>query len=348
LQLSPRGAFAVVLSAALVVTVAGIELSDRTASAADPSRTRAATKPAATNAPTVAPPASTPTSRASARTAKKTKRPSTRKPTTKPTAKPPPTKPRSGGKALLGMSAPVQYWDQRVKEVGSGLQARRLFFTSFDASLSKATQACGDGMYPVISFKTGSYSWAKIAAGNADGALRALATKLTALPCDVFVAIHHEPATDGAAADWAAMQVHALPILGAGADVKVGVIGNGWWWSAGKKGYTDAQIAAYITPAVIKVSDVIAGDTYQMTASAEEAAPKITRMGAWARRVGGVRALGVGEFNAPTAAGISHATTALAADPLFAWGCLWNANLNTVTVLSGDRLTTFRKTLATW
>jgi hypothetical protein len=75
------------------------------------------------------------------------------------------------GKALLGMSAPVQFWDQRVREVGRGLQARRLFFTGFGASLGKATEACHDGMYPVISFKTGSYTWAQVAAGNADAAL---------------------------------------------------------------------------------------------------------------------------------------------------------------------------------
>ena len=350
MQLSPRRSLAVVFSAALVATVAGIELSDRTASAAHPGRTHTVAKPAAAAAaaPTAATPSSTPTTKPRARKARATTRQATAKLTAMAAAKPPPSKPASGGKALLGMSAPAQYWDQRVKEVGSGLQARRLFFTSFDASLSKATQACGDGMYPVMSFKTGSYSWAQIAAGNADAALRTLHARLAALPCAVFVAIHHEPATDGAAADWAAMQVHALPILGVGADVKVGVIGNGWWWSAGTKGYTDAQIADYITPGVIKVSDVIAGDTYQMTASAEEAAPKITRMGAWARRVGGVKALGVGEFNAPTAAGISHATTALAADPMFAWGCLWNANLNSVTVLSGDRLTAFQKALANW
>jgi hypothetical protein len=248
------------------------------------------------------------------------------------------------------MSAPLQFWDQRVSEVGSGLEARRLFFTNFDASLSKATDTCNAGMYPVISFKTGSYSWAQVASGNADAALRTLATKLAALPCDVFVAIHHEPATDGAAADWAAMQVHALPILGgvAGGEISVGVIGNGWWFSPSNQGLSDAEIGAYITPAVKAVSDVIASDTYQMTTTSEEAAPKITGMAAWARRTGGVKALGLGEFNAATAPAITNATNALAADPLYAWGCLWNADLSTVTHLSGDRLTAFRTALANW
>jgi hypothetical protein len=261
----------------------------------------------------------------------------------------PPTPPAAeASKTLLGMSAPDNLWAQRVSEVGPGLQARRLFFTSFTASIDKAQTACNDGMYPVMSFKTGGYSWAQVAAGNADADLRALNVRLTALSCDVFVAVHHEPDGDGAAADWAAMQVHALPILGVGADVKVGVIGNGWWWSAANQGYTDAEIATFITPAVIAVSDVIGADTYQMTASGEEAAPKILRMSAWARRVGGVKALGIGEFNAPSAAAITNATNAIAADPLFAWGCVWNADLKTVTVLSGDRLTAFQQALANW
>jgi len=199
-----------------------------------------------------------------------------------------------------------------------------------------------------MSFKTGSYSWAQVAAGNADAALKALNTRLTALSCDVFVAVHHEPAKDGTAADWSKMQVRALPILGVGADVKVGVIGNGWWWSNTSQGYTDAEIAAWITPAVIAVSDVIAGDTYQSTTTSEESAPKIKNMGAWARRVGGVKALGVGEFNGPTAIGITNAAAALKADPMFAWGCMWNATAGIATVLTGDRLTAFRKALANW
>jgi hypothetical protein len=251
------------------------------------------------------------------------------------------------------MSAPQQYWNQRVKEVGSGLQARRLFFNGFTAGLSLASTACANGTYPVMSFKTGSYSWAQVAAGNADADLRALHTRLAALPCHVFVAIHHEPEGDGTAANWSAMAVHALPILGgaSGGNIKVGVIGNGWWWSAEARGYSDAQIAAWITPGVRKVSDVIAGDTYQGDAAGEGVSTKITRMGAWARRVGGVKALGLGEFNTQTAQGLTSATTALGKDRLFAWGCLWNANgtgAANATVLTGDRLTAFRSALAHW
>lgn len=264
------------------------------------------------------------------------------------TANPQPPPPVPGKKALLGMSAPGNLWDARVKEVGPGLQARRIFYGDFGAGLSLTQRACADGMYPIISFKTGGYSWAQVAAGAADADLRALASRLAGLHCKLFVAIHHEPAKDGAAADWAAMQEHALPLLKANTDISVGVIGNGWWWSATAQGYTDAEIAQYITPRVKAVSDVIASDTYQTSVDGEESAPKMIRMGEWARRTGGVKALGVGEFNGPTAIGITHATQALANDPLFAWGCLWNADGGVATVLVGDRLDAFRKALAAW
>jgi hypothetical protein len=357
MRFSRRRALAIAVSAALAASLAGIQLSDKTVVAADPSRALQKSTGSVTPTPTMgtsgASPAATAKTRASTTAAKRaTRKPAARASRSARRVIPKPSKPQhpSRGKALLGMSAPLNMWNQRVREVGPGLQARRLFFTSFDASLSKATEACNAGMYPVMSFKTGRYSWAQVAAGSADASLRALASRLAALPCGVFVAIHHEPATDGPAADWAKMQVHALPILGgpAGGNIKVGVIGNGWWFSPTNHGLSDSEIAAYITPGVKRVSDVIASDTYQMTSTGEEAAPKIKGMAAWARRTGGVKALGIGEFNAATASAITNAVKALAADPLYAWGCLWNADLNTVTALSGARLAAFRAALANW
>lgn len=78
------------------------------------------------------------------------------------------------------------------------------------------------------------------------------------------------------------------------------------------------------------------------------AAPKIRRMGEWARRVGGVKALGVGEFNGHTAASITNATRALAADPMIRFGCVLNSTVEVATVLTGDRLQAFRAALAGW
>jgi hypothetical protein len=267
----------------------------------------------------------------------------------------------SGGRALLGMSAPSGLWSQRVSEVGAGLQARRIFLSSFTASLSLATTACNAGMSPVLSFKTGAYTWAQIAAGSADAALRALATKINALPCNSFVAIHHEPSSGasnptggegGTAADYARMQAHALPLLGGaiGGKVKVGPIGNGWWFNT-RGGLTDAQLKVWVSPAVLAASDFVAADTYQGQATAETVASKINRMGAWARRTTGVRGLGLGEFNMQTSQGMTDATTALGSDPLFEFGCIWNmdgtgsANAH---VLTGSMLTAFKTALAGW
>jgi hypothetical protein len=261
------------------------------------------------------------------------------------------------GRALLGMSSPSNLWNQRVSEVGPGLQARRIFATGFTLP-SLATTACNAGMVPVLSFKTGSYSWADVANGKADSALRALATKLNALSCNSFVAIHHEPNGDGTPADFTAMQAHALPLIGgtAGGKVSVGVIGNGWWFNTNKQGLTDSALDTWVGPKVRAVSDFIAADTYQMKAGAEEPGSKMKRMSAWAARVNAktpatpVRGLGVGEFNSTTTdgSGIKGALDVLRADPLFKFGCVWNTNLGTVTVLTGARLQAFKTGLASW
>jgi hypothetical protein len=251
-------------------------------------------------------------------------------------------------KAKLGMSAPAGSWNQRVKEVGSGLQARRIFLGSFTSSLTMPAKACRAGMYPVISFKTGSYTWRQISQGKADAQLRSLAKRLAALPCRVFVAVHHEPFNDGNPKAWAHMQAHALPLLGAHKGVKVGVIANGWWWSRAHHRLTKAQIAKWIPRSVINVSDVIAADTYQSSVTGEEASTKMKRMAHWARNVGGVTALGVAEFNSPTAIGITHAVRELAREPLFRFGCVWNTSFGFARVLTGARLVAFRKALAAW
>ena len=266
-------------------------------------------------------------------------------------------------KALLGMSAPAGTWSQRVSEVGPGLQARRIFVGSFTGSLSLATTACNANMRPVLSFKEGSYSWADIAAGRADTQLQALHTKLVALPCAVYATIHHEPSSgasnhlageNGSAAQYASAMAHAFPILGGtiiDPEVQVGPIGNGWWFNT-KGGLSDAELKVWVSPSVLAASDFVASDTYQGKATAETVASKIKRMGAWARRVGtSVRGLGLGEFNMQTAQGVTDALAALGSDPLFVFGCLWNANGTgsaNARVLTGDKLKAFQVGLANW
>ncbi|MBC7581832.1 ricin-type beta-trefoil lectin domain protein [Aeromicrobium sp.] len=250
----------------------------------------------------------------------------------------------------FGMSAPAGTWDTRLKEVGgpAHIKYRRIFYTGFDSNFSLVQRAINDKMIPIISFKVTPYSWRQVADGSADASMKAMVAKLNAIPGEKFVALHHEPAKDGTAKDWADMQVHALPIIkAAGNNIKVGVIGNGWWWSNQANGYTDAEIAAYIPKSVIAVSDVIAADTYQNKVGSEGPGPKMKNMAAWAKRVGGVKALGVGEFNGEEAKAITEGMNAIKAEPMFAWACMWNNTAGIATVLTGDRLEAFKNGLLT-
>jgi hypothetical protein len=265
-----------------------------------------------------------------------------------------PAEPTVAPNEKFGMSAPKSLWDQRLAEVGgkTHINYRRIFLTGFDANLNLVQRAISDGMVPIISFKVSPYSWSQVASGAADADIKALVKRLDAIPGEKFVALHHEPAKDGTAKDWSGMQEHALPILKTGQDVKVGVIANGWWWSNKANGYSDAEIAEWITPKVIEISDVIAADTYQDANLRESGGPKIENMSAWAQRVGGVKALGIGEFNGVNVAGITEAMNAIKADPLIEWACMWNSVVEGESSgmgqpLSGERLEAFKLGLST-
>jgi hypothetical protein len=264
-----------------------------------------------------------------------------------------PSEPVVAPNEKFGMSAPAKLWDQRLAEVGgpAHIHFRRIFYQGFDSNLSIVQRAISDKMVPIISFKVTPYSWREVADGKADADIKAMVSRLNAIPGEKFVALHHEPSNDGTAKDWSDMQVHALPIIkSAGQNIKVGVIGNGWWWSARSYSLTDAEIAEWITPGVKSVSDVIAADTYQDVKLNESGGPKIEGMSAWARRTGGVKAMGIGEFNALNAVGITEAMNAVKADPMFKWALVWNSDVTGGDLgipLEGDRLEAFKKGLAT-
>lgn len=253
------------------------------------------------------------------------------------------------GVVKLGMSAPRTEWATRLAEVG-GVDARRIFGTlaSPEGALKLATAEVAAGRMPVLSFKVPRNDWAGAAAGTYDTALRALTARLDRLPGKVFVTLHHEPTGDGTPADYAAMQRHVLPILGAPSNVDAGVIVNGFWWSAGAQGYTDAEIAAWLPASVLRVAEVVAADTYQGGTTArpgENAGVKISRLSAWATRKGVTR-LGIGEFNGLDAASVRAATGAVLDDRRFSFACIFNSSVNNRAgvdwVLDGARLTAFR------
>ena len=251
----------------------------------------------------------------------------------------------------IGMSAPASEWATRLKEAGP-VDARRLFgqLGSPSGLLRTAKAEVAAGRLPVMSFKISNNDWAGVAAGRYDSQLRTLATGLNGLGGQVFATLHHEPEKDGTAANWSKMLAHALPILKGGhTNVLVGPIGNGWWWSGLAQGYTDAEIAQWLPQSVLSVSDVIASDTYQGGSASkpgEGPGPKIVNMSKWASRTAGVKALGLGEFNALNAASMTAAGKAILADPKFSFACVWNSNAKGEWVLTGDKITAFKAIVA--
>jgi hypothetical protein len=103
---------------------------------------------------------------------------------------------------------------------------------------------------------------------------------------------------------------------------------------------------------VLDLAEVVAADTYQGGVNAdpgENAGVKITRLSAWATRVGVTR-LGIGEYNGLTASAITAAGDAVLADHRFVFASCFNSSQNNRPgvdwVLSGARLTAFKATVA--
>lgn len=254
-----------------------------------------------------------------------------------------PAAPISYANEKFGMAAPADKWNERLAQVGrEHINYRRIFLVGFDDGLNKVTETLNAGMTPVISWKTTPYSWAQVGSGAADSALRSLVSRLNAIPGNKILVLHHEPAKDGTANDFVAMQLRALPILKTANNVQVGIIANGWWWSAQNHGYNDSEIAQWIPTSLKNVCDFIAADTYQEPDLSEDGSVRALRLAAWARRTGGVSALGIGEFNGYTAASITNVMNVVKADPLFKWALVWNSGPTGLgTPLEGDRLNAF-------
>ena len=253
----------------------------------------------------------------------------------------------------IGMSTPKAEWAERLGQVGD-IQSRRVFdnLDSPDFAVNLATTEAAAGRMAIVSFKVPGNDWAGAGRGVYDSQLRALTARLDAVDGQVFVTLHHEPTGDGTAADYAAMMRHTLPILGAPDNVDAGPIVNGFWWSKGAQGLTDAEIAAWLPADVLAVSEVVAADTYQGGTTAnpgENAGVKITRMSSWADRVG-VERLGLGEYNGVDAASITAAGDAILADDRFVFAAIFNSSVNNRAgvdwTLTGDRLVAFQQTVA--
>lgn len=254
---------------------------------------------------------------------------------------------------VIGMAAPVKTWNARLAELPD-IRARRLYanLTTIDSIIDITRQEIAAGRLPILSLKLPKNDWAGAAKGSYDAQLHHIATRLAALPGRSVIAVHHEPAGDGTPEHFAAMQARVLPILGAPKNVDSAVIMNGFWWTAGPKGKSDAEIATWLPANVIAKAEIVAADTYeggQLDHRGEGADVKIRRFAAWGGRIDAKR-LGIAEYNGLTPASLTAASDAILADPRFEFGIVFNSNVNNRDGvhwhLDGERLEVFRATVA--
>lgn len=273
---------------------------------------------------------------------------------------PPPPPPPPLTEPLLGLSSDQSAWatDKALSEATGGhIQARRLFFQTVTDPL---TIVANEPTYPVISFKPAPYSWAQIASGAADSDIKKIAANLKAMDKPLFMTIHHEPGKvalgptkgeSGTAAEFAAMQSHVCDLIKAGAPkVAYGVIMNGWMWGNLNSHFTDAQMEVWLPKALRAKLDVIGADDYTEQGG-ETGIVKTKNRVAWAKRVGSVKALGIGETNGYKASDLTDVFSFAKTEPLFAgsWACLWNGTTGThVPIQQTGLVATWQSIVRSW
>jgi hypothetical protein len=257
----------------------------------------------------------------------------------------PPTPPVS--RALIGMSAPPDQWDQRVAEVGAGLGARRIFADlaqGYTHQMRLVEQAHADGMLPVISYKVGSD-----VDGAVNGSFNAVAdqaaARLASYGRPTAVTFWHEPHGDMTPTQYVAASLQLLPVFKRG-ELRVGPLLNGWLMDNRM-----ADFASYCPDELFAVWDWMGIDSYESGTFASpgttKAADRIPALLQYVRSRGFSHQLGVGEYSGYSAATVADAGSALLDTPDVWFGCLWNSATEEVDlVLTGDRLAAFQQTLA--
>ena len=250
------------------------------------------------------------------------------------------------GAALIGMSAPSGEWDQRVREVGAGIAARRIFADLGSGATSQidlVEAAHTAGMLPVISYKVGG-DVAGAVSGKYNAVAEQAATRLASYGLPTAVTFWHEPNPDMTGAEYAAASRQLLPIFRRG-ELRVGPILNGW--------LLDRQqdvFASYCPEDLFGLWDWFGIDTYEsgtMSSPGDnKPADRIPALQAFLTARGHDLPLGVGEYNGYSGQTIGAAGEALMATPNVWFGCLWNSSGGKGIPLSGDRLAAFQSTLA--
>jgi hypothetical protein len=248
---------------------------------------------------------------------------------------------------IIGMSAPARLWGARVRDVGPGLGARRIF-----ADLSKGAtnqiklveRAHADGMLPVISYKVGGDP-AGAALGRFDAVAEQAAANLASYDLATAVTVMHEPYGELDAALYAAASQRLLSIFRRG-RLKVGPVLNGWLLDTKLTSF-----ALFCPDELLELSDWFGIDTYESgTLALPGIAKPADRIGALSeyltsRGYGGMP-IGVPEYNGYSAQSIADVGEALFSTPDVWFGCLWNSTGDKGVPLAGDRLAAFQQTLA--
>ena len=251
---------------------------------------------------------------------------------------------------VIGMSAPVDKWDARIKEVGAaGVRSRRIFAdlsASGSSQLPLIRQAIADGMIPVISYKVPNPT--TFANGGYDAWLATLKSQLNALGAPVTATYWHEPHTDMTPAVFRAGSQRFLDVV-QGPDVAVGPILNGWLMD-NMKATTRANFDEYTSPALLAAWDFVGVDSYQAgTATAPNGAllpaRAVPKLATWLDAQGFPdKKIVLGEYNGFTASAIQQAGEWILSTPELWIGNVWNTDHSTFSALTGDRISAYQAT----
>jgi len=252
-----------------------------------------------------------------------------------PDPEPEPEPPAPARTTVIGMSAPANLWDQRLRDVGgAGIKARRIFgdLTADGRSQSGLIEAAvRAGMTPVVSYK-GTPTAANV---------KAVRDYLASLGVEVYATWHHEPHGDMTPA---AFRDGSKVFLGARSDgVKVGPILNGWLLDRRR-----TDFVSYTSPELMAAWDFFGFDTYQSDAQSTtypgHRIPALLEVLASAGRAD--MPVVVGEYNGWTAEAIAESGSIFLDCPNVVIACMWNSGPTGLgTPLEGERLAAFQRTL---
>ena len=254
---------------------------------------------------------------------------------------------------VIGMSAPASQWANRVSEVGTGgLKARRIFADLANGAQNQSSlinQAIAAGMMPVISYKVGSSPAAAIA-GQYDTVAAQAAAYLASFGVPMAVVIWHEPLDNMTGAEFVALQSRLVPKFKGVGHLKVGPILNGFLLTQPSQPAGVNEFTSYTSPALMDLWDWFGIDSYQAGTQTNPGTPPADRVYAlldWLADHGHPdMAVGVGEYNAFTAAAITGMGEALLSTLNTWFGCVWNNAAADAGILTGSRLTAYQATKA--